>query len=315
MPAASAFNSGAIKALNVGKPGAGKSGAFVDVLIADPEARAFWLNFDRGNFATVVGVAQRDPKTGQPRDPKLVARLLNEQIFYHNFIDKIDTVNGVIQIVGTPTAFSDVGKKLKNWGPPFPEPTPQNPRAGDINQLGPKDWLIPDSISAMGDAALRYSLFNSGRLTKRPEQSDWGDAINRLAMFFEMFNDPDLPFNIYATTHVRFVGDREAGVDAKGNANELDMVPNALGQKLPQEIGRYFNNIIETRTVGDGPGSRRMIYTRPPGGLQLRSSNPGAVKPEYELYGGLAKWVADLRSTPVLGAPAPQPAPATPAAA
>lgn len=315
MPSAASFNAGAIKALNVGKPGAGKSGAFVDVLIADPEARAFWCNFDRGNFATVVGVAQRDPTTGQARDPALVSRLLTRQIFYHNFIDKLDVVNGIIQVTGAPTAFTDLGKRLKNWGEPFPEPTPQAPHAGNLNQLTNKDWLCLDSVSAMGDAAMRYSLYNAGRINKRPEQADWGDAINRLSMFFEMFNDPALPFNIYATTHVRFVGDREAGTDAKGNAAELDMVPNALGQKLPQEIGRYFNNIIETRTIGDGPGSRRMIYTRPPGGLQLRSSNPGAVKPEYPINGGLAKWVADLRSSPVPGASAPSTSDATPASA
>lgn len=308
MPSAASFNAGGLKVLNVGKPGAGKSGALVDVLIADPEARAFICNFDRGNFATMVGVAQRDPKTGEARPPAVTERILTRQLFYHNFVDKIDFVNGIIQITGAPTAWTDVGKRLKNWGEPFPEATAANPKAGDINQLGPKDWLGFDSVSAMGDAALRYSLFNAGRINRRPEQSDWGDAINRLSMFFEMFNDPTLPFNVYATTHVRFVGDREAGEDAKGKPNELDMVPNALGQKLPQEIGRYFNNILETRTIGDGPGSRRMIYTRPPGGLQLRSSNPGAVKPEYELYGGLAKWLADIRSPAVPGASAPQPA-------
>jgi hypothetical protein len=299
------FNSGAIKCLNVGKPGAGKTGAMISILIADPEARLFVCNFDRGNFGTLAGVARFDPKTGAARDPALVDRLLTKQIFYHNFQDKIDMVNGIIMVTGTPTAFTGVGKKLRDWGPPF------EPGKG-INECGPKDWLMFDSISAMGDAAMRYSLSQSGRLGKRPEQSDWGDAINRLSMFLEMFNDPELPFNIMATTHVRFVGDMETQ-GADGKAKEVDMVPNALGQKLPQEIGRYFNNIIETRVVGDGPGSRRLIHTRSPGGLVLRSSNPGAVKPTYDVYDGMAQWVKDLRSTPSPVAPATQPASTQPA--
>lgn len=305
MPSLSEYNSSAIRVLNVGKPGAGKTGGLISILIDDPEARLFICNFDRGNIGTLAGVARHDPKTGAPRDPALVSRLLSRQIFYHNFQDKIDTVNGVVMVTGTPTAFSSVGKKLKNWGPPFPE-------GKGIAEAGPKDWLILDSVSAMGEAALRYALSVSGRLNRRPEQSDWGDAINRLAMFLEMFNDPDLAFNVMAITHVRFVGDLEAGTDDKGRAKELDMVPNALGQKLPQEIGRYFNNIIETRVVGEGPGARRVIYTRNPGGLVLRSSAPGAVKPEYDLYDGMAKWVRDVRSAPIPAAPAAstaQPAP------
>lgn len=79
------------------------------------------------------------------------------------------------------------------------------------------------------------------------------------------------------------------------------MVPNALGQKLPQEIGRYFNNIIEVRVVGQGPGERRVIYTRSPGGLVLRSSNPAMVKPEYPIATGFAQWVMDLKSIPSMG--------------
>jgi len=292
------FNSSSIKCLNVGRPGAGKTGALISILIDDPEARLFIANFDRGNIGTLAGVARNDPKTNTPRDPKVVERLLNEQIFYHNFQDRLQPINGIMQVIGVPTAFADLGRRLNDWGPPL--------GPGGVNNLGPKDWLVLDSISAMGDAAMRQVLASSGRLNRRPEQSDWGEAINRLAMVLEMFNDPSIPFNVMAITHVRFVGDLESGTDDKGKARELDMVPNALGQKLPQEIGRYFNNIIETRVVGEGPGARRLIYTRNPGGLVLRTSAPGAVKPEYEIYDGMAKWVRDVRSVPI-SPPAAQP--------
>lgn len=302
MPALSAFNSAAIKCLNAGRPGVGKTGALISIVLDDPEARLFVCNFDRANIGTLAGVARVDPRTNTPRDPALVARLLNEQIFYHNFQDSIVPVNGIPMVVGIPSAFTSLGQKLMDWGPPL--------ASGGVNNLTGKDWLTLDSVSAMGDAAMRISQARSSRLNRRPQLEDWGEAINQLSAFFEMFNDPDIRFNVMAITHIRFIGDMDGPTDDKGKPKEMDAYPNALGQKLPQELGRYFNNIIETRVVGDGPGARRLIYTQNPGGLVLRSSAPGAVKPFYDIHDGMAQWVRDIRSVPIpLPAPTPAPTP------
>lgn len=289
---------GPIKCLSVGKPGTGKTGQLISIVLEDPEARLFIANYDRGNIGTLANLIQFDPVTKAPRPPEVVARLAT-QIQFHNFQDNIQTVNGLMMITGVPTAFASLGAKLNKW----------DDEHGGMNTWGPKDWLVLDSISAMGESALRAALYAASRLNKRPEQSDWGEAIQRLALLLEMTNDPAIPCNVMAITHVRFVGDPESGTDDKGKAKELDMVPNALGQKLPQEIGRYFNNILETRVVGEGPGERRVIYTRSPGQLVLRSSNPAMVKPEYPIT-GLAQWVRDVRSVPVVqAAPPVQPQP------
>lgn len=312
MPSLASFNSASIKALNVGKPGAGKTGALMSILLDDPEARLFIANFDRGNIGTLAGLARTDPKTGAARPPAVTADLLR-RIQFKNFDDEIRVVNGVPLLIGA-TAFAGVGNCLNKW---VDEETGEN--FGALHDWGPRDWFVYDSISAMGESALRATAKAAGKLNQRLEQSHWGDAINRISLLLEMTNDPSIRCNIMANTHVRYVGDLESGVDEKGKPRELDMVPNALGQKLPQEIGRYFNNIIETRQIGEGPGAQRLIHTRPPGGLTLRSSNPGAVKPTYDLYTGMAQWVRDLRSTPPAGSvPATPPAvgatPPTPAA-
>lgn len=301
MPSLATLASGPIKCLAVGKPGAGKTGMLISLCLEDPDVRLFIANYDRGNISTLANLIAFDPITKAPRPPEVVARL-SAQIQYHNFQDQIRTVNGVTMVTGTVNAFKDLGGKLNDWGDGF----------GGMNQWGPKDWLVLDSISAMGDAAMRYTASQVNRLNKRPEQSDWGDAINRLSLLLEMTNDPAIPCNVLAITHVRFVGDQERGTDAKGQAKELDMVPNALGQKLPQEIGRYFNNIIEIRVVGEGPGTRRVIYTQPPGGLVLRSSNPAMVKPEYPVDKGFAAWVRDVQSLPTATVSGTGPAPTTP---
>lgn len=303
MPSLATLASGPIKCLAVGKPGAGKTGMLISLALEDPGVRLFIANYDRGNIGTLANLIRFDPVTKAVRPPEVLERL-SRQIQFRNFQDNITTVNGVTMVTGQVNAFKQLGDALNKW----------DDEHGGMNQWGPKDWFVLDSISAWGEAGLRYALSQANRLNKRPEQSDWGDAINRCQLLLEMTNDPAIPCNVLAITHTRFVGDPERGTDAKGQAKELDMVPNALGQKLPQEIGRYFNNIIEVRRVGEGPGTRRMIYTQPPGGLELRSSNPAMVKPEYPVDKGFAAWVRDVQSLPTATPPGAVPAASPPKA-
>lgn len=316
MPSLDTFKSDSIKMLLCGKPGAGKTGSLVSILADDPEARLFIANFDRGNIGTLANVARIDPATKLPR-PNTASIL--SRIHYHDMQDTVGSINGVPMVLGTPKAFAELGKRLNKWE--------EDGSLGGLNTWGPKDWLVIDSISALGESAMRYATNAGGRLNRRPEQGDWGEAIARMQLIFESINDTSVKANVCCVTHIRYVGDMESGVDDKGKPKELDAVPNAIGQKLPQEIGRYFNNIIEVRVMGEGPGSTRKIFTRSPGQLVLRTSNPGAVKPDYPIGSGMAELVRDLRSsgpaptspvptTPVAAKPAlPQPATSTPAPA
>lgn len=295
--------------LLVGKPGTGKTGGLISILLDDPEARLFVLNYDGANFGTLVNVATYDPAT-KARRPE--AESLLSRIQYHSFRDKIGQVNGVPWVLGIPIAFQELGKKLNDWGDGF----------GGLMSWGPKDWLVIDSVSALCECALRYAAQQGARLNKRLSFEDYGEAIGRLSLILEMINDEGVTANVCAITHIRYIGDLESGKDDKtGKPKELEALPNALGQKLPQEIGRYFNNIIQVGTIGEGPGTQRKIFTKPQGQLQLRNSNPGAVKDSYPLGTGMAELVRDLRSlpsgAPVTKAPLPgaQPAPPPPAAA
>lgn len=283
-----------IKMLLVGKPGTGKTGALQSILQMDPIARLFILNYDRGNISTLKNVIQFDPTTKAPR-PDAQQQL--SRVFYHDLGDTIKSVNGEIMVVGVPVAFSSAGAKLNDWGDGL----------GGLGSWTDHDWLIVDSFSAMCEAAFRYALHAGKRLNRRAQQEDYGEAIQRLSLFLEMICDEEVKANICVITHVRYVGDIEAGTNDKGQAKELEALPNALGQKLPQEIGRYFNNIIQAYTTGEGPGLQRKLYTRSPGKLELRTSNPGIVKPEYSLATGLGELVRDLRSAPVQAAAAPAP--------
>ena len=256
-------------------------------------------NFDGSNFGTLPNVARFDPANkGLPRPN---ANDLLSRIQFHNFSDKIGQVGGVPWVTGVPTAFRDVGRKLNDWGDGF----------GGLSTWGPKDWLVLDSVSALCDAGMRYALQEGGRLNRRAQFEDYGEAIARLQLLLEMINDVSVTANVCAITHIRRVGDMEGDKDGNNKPKDIELVPNALGQKLPQEIGRYFNNIIQVDTIGEGPGTQRHIFTKPPGGLSLRNSNPGVVKDRYPIATGMAELVRDLRSlggqpAPVGAAPAPQ---------
>jgi len=305
MPSLADFQSTSIKMLLCGKPGTGKTGSLVSILDADPEARLFICNFDKGNIGTLLNVARFNPANGQPR-PNAAAIL--SRIQYHDFQDPVKSVNGIPMVVGTPSAFTGIGKVLNDWGDGF----------GGLSSWGPKDWLIVDSVTALGESALRYALNSNRRLNQRPQFEDYGEAINRIQLLLESINDVTVKANVCCITHVRYVGDLESAPDPKtGKPKELDALPSALGQKMPQEIGRYFNNIIQADTVGTGPGTQRKLFSRSPGKLVTRTSNPGRVKPEYDLISGMAELVKDLRSEGVPipspqssqpGAPAPNPA-------
>lgn len=302
MPPLSTFTADSIKMLLCGKPGAGKTGSLVSILADDPEARLFIANFDRGNLGTLANVARFDPATKAPRAN---ADSILSRIHYHDMQDNVGSINGVPMVLGTPKAFAELGKRLNKWE--------DDGSLGGLATWGPKDWLVIDSISALGESAMRYATNAGGRLNRRPEQGDWGEAIARMQLIFESINDTSVKANVCCITHIRYVGDMESGTDDKGKAKELDAVPNAIGQKLPQEIGRYFNNIVEIRVIGEGPGSTRKIFTRSPGQLVLRTSNPGMVKPDYALGSGMAELVRDLRAaskapaspTPGVAQPAP----------
>ena len=156
MPSLADFQSTSIKMLLCGKPGTGKTGSLVSILDADPEARLFICNFDKGNIGTLLNVARFNPTNGQPR-PNAASIL--SRIQYHDFQDPVKSVNGIPMVVGTPSAFTGVGKVLNDWGDGF----------GGLSSWGPKDWLVIDSVTALGESGLRYALNSNRRLNQRPQ--------------------------------------------------------------------------------------------------------------------------------------------------
>ena len=73
-------------------------------------------------------------------------------------------------------------------------------------------------------------------------------------------------------------------------------LPNAKGQQIPKEIGKYFNTCVLTRTQGTGPAAKRLISTKPQGMIEVKTSNPLNVKGEYSLDTGLAELFADTNN-------------------
>lgn len=283
MPALDEMPSGdSLKMLIAGPNGSGKTGALASIIINDPEARLFICDFDKMGVQILRPLLSFKPD-GTPRPN---AKDLMSRVQVVTMQDKLSGVSGVPQVVGTPTAFAALGKAVNKW----PEGD-----FGGYETWGPKDWLVIDSLTAMGDAAMRYTLHMAGRLNKRPYQEDWGDAIGRQTNLIDLLTSANVRANLAILTHIKYVGDTEKGTDDDGEFKEFVAVPTALGQKLPQDIGRFFNNVILVQGVGSGPGTQRKIHTKAIGKFQPKTSSPFNVKPSYGLENGLHELVTDLR--------------------
>lgn len=94
--------------------------------------------------------------------------------------------------------------------------------------------------------------------------------------------------NVIVNSHVKYFGkDDEEQTSARG-------LPNAKGQEISRIVSRYFNTVVLTRSMGTGPATKRIISTRPQGVVEVATSNPLGVKPEYPVEGGLAPLFRDI---------------------
>lgn len=281
-----------VKMLLIGPSGVGKTGSLASLALAGYNLRI--LDLDKGGIAPLKAAIETDLDRNVPRDPATVKAAL-QRVSYHSLTDTIRPVNGIPTVIGKPTAFSGIGAKLNDWGEGI----------GKLDTWTGRDILVIDSLTAVGDAAMRYVLFTEGRLNaKRPYQEDWGTAIGRLEALVEMLTDPYVKANVIIISHVKYVGgdddEQESDIPRKG-------YPNALGKKLPSTMGRFFNTMVMADVLGSGAGAQRKIFARPQGKVDLKTARPGKTKPDYKLGSGLAELFVDLRG-PLPPVPTPPPA-------
>lgn len=262
--------SSTIKSLHLGPSGTGKTGALAS--LARAGYNLYILDYDAGLTTTnSLADALKD-------DHSALARI--------QFESPRDTVrpgnNGLPLIKPPITAYKSAGKILQTW---------------DVTSFTPRDIIVLDTLTSFSEAAFNEALLLGGRLNQRPQLQDFGWMADSVKLFIEMLTDPSLNCHVIVNTHVRIIGIEEETMVGDNKDRKLTQVqglPNAKGQEISRIVSRYFNNVLLFRSMGSGPGAKRVISTTPQGVVEVKTSAPTSVKPQYPIETGLAQFFEDV---------------------
>lgn len=256
-----------VRLLNIGESGTAKTGQLASLALAGYN---LWI-LDYDNGLDILANVLR------AKDPAALKR-----VHYETIRDKIVTKAGKPQVASPPKGFTRAGELLAEW---------------KADEFGPKDVIVLDTLNTFSKTAFNYALFSAQRLNQKPQQADYGTMADRVLLFIEMLTEADMHCNLIVNTHIRyFDGDDEMGLSARG-------LPAALGRQIPQNIAKYFNTVIHSRTIGSGAGTKRIISTQPQGVIEVKTSNPNGVKAQYPIETGLAELFRDITGSNPAGAP------------
>lgn len=254
-----------VRMINMGESGAGKSGALASLVIAG--YHLWLLDFDNG--VDIIVSALREHYKSDPDGLQAAF----QRVHYETLRDTITSANGVPKVKSPVSAWKNAGKTLAAWG---------------ADSFTPADIVVMDTLSTASRAALYEALSLAGRLNQRPQLQDYGWLADSVLLFMDMLTTDDNHFNLIINTHIKyFGGDDETQILARG-------LPNAVGQQISKDIGKYFNTAVLTRTKGSGPAAKRIISTKPQGVVEVKTSNPFGVKSEYSVETGMAELFADI---------------------
>lgn len=245
-----------VRLINIGESGTGKTGALAS--LAKASYRLWILDFDNG--LDILAAALADDKEALAR------------VTYETLEDPVSMTNGVPRLKPPMTAWKSAGITLEKWG---------------ANSFTSSDIVVIDTLTSMSSAAFNEALVLGGRLNQRPQQNDYGWMADSVLLFIDAISGSNAPFNLIVNTHVRYLAN-----DA--DAEILRGLPNAKGQQISKDIGKFFNTVVLSRTKGSGPAAKRVISTQPQGIIEVKTSNPFGVKPEYGIETGLAELFRDI---------------------
>ena len=273
------------KMLILGDSGSGKSGALAalanagyNLRIADIDngldVLASYLNDPQGGYdpkaherveaVTITDTMRWVPMPGQPNKGKLMPQA---------------TVWP--RLMGLLNDWSP--ETTAKWGPEFAEGGRKAPaKLGHISTWTERDVFVLDTLSFAADAALKFVLAMNARLGTKAQLNDWGEAQLLVEGLLQMLYDESIKCNVIVNCHVKYI-ESDGGI-SKG-------FPESVGKALSPKIGRYFNSAVLMKTQG----KQHKILTQSNSMIELKTSAPMRVKPEYDIKYGLAELFADLR--------------------
>lgn len=146
---------------------------------------------------------------------------------------------------------------------------------GPVSKWTSKDVLVIDSLTLMGEAALRGALvFNNKKPTEQASQPEWGTAARDVQNVIQYLTGSEVPCNVVVTTHMQYM---------EGETGVSKAYPTSVGSKLSTKLGRYFNCVcrIDTRTTSKG--TERTLRTVSDHRMDLKVTAPSLLEPNVTL--------------------------------
>ena len=265
------------KLLLLGNSGSGKTGALASLAGAGYNLRI--MDFDGG--LEILANVIRSGRYGPPSE-------VASRVSFVNLVDsrekrsvpllgKGNTVVGQqTRMVSKGDAWQRAVSLLEHW-------KTETEDFGSIYTWTPKDIWVIDSFTYLGEVALSFVLKINNRT--QLNEYDYGAAQALLREVLSMIRDRNINCNVIVTSHIKWSSD-PIGI--------LRGLPQAPGKALDAYVATNFNSTLQC--VGE-KGKEHKILTQTNGTIELKTSAPDQVKPEYPLATGLAEYFRDLRGS------------------
>lgn len=255
-----------VKGLYLGDPGAGKTGSLDSLVAAGYDLRIY--DYDNLLGSLVQQILHRHPE-------------LLGRVSYQTFTDKMEGKDIPVVMVeknarvqpftkGTPTAFVNGLKQLTRW-------KTEDEDFGDPGTWGPDVVLVLDSLTNLGQAALRYAMVMNP--LAKDGRTFFGTAQSLVLNVLQLLFSEQMATNVLVLAHIDY---RE---------NELELIkgfPRTVGASLNSQVGIYFNSIFLAQKVGEGTHIKRTIKTNSTGIIDLKNPVSFKIADELPLETGLA---------------------------
>lgn len=254
------------KLLLIGDSGSAKTGSLASLAKAGYNLRI--LDFDNG-LDVLVSLLKDDPDA-------------MSRVIFETCTDKLKGIGANVVPDGPPKAFSKALNLMTHWKV-GKEGDPDYYDLGKVSSWGPQDVLVIDSLTFMGNAAMRFVLAANMRAPGTKRIQDFGEAMGKIEDVLALLYSDEINCNVIITSHIKYTSDESGDENKKG-------YPNALGSKLSPVIGRYFNSILLTETIGTGASAKRVINTASKGIIECKHPCPLNMPPKFDVSVGLAEF-------------------------
>ena len=282
-----------LKILYLGHTGAGKTGSLCSLAAAGYNVRVLDLDNGWEIFTDFLTNKEKSPYC-RPKDGLWTQDLANSVAERLSWV----TITERYNIVGTKAvpraeAWSRLNQQLNNW-------TDEGKSFGNISKWTSQDVLVIDGLSRLCEAAMNFQLSLNGRLDKGPRvgtsgDNDYTQAYSLITNFLDLLKSDDIKCQIIMICHIQFMVEMQQNPTASEALKDLKGFPQTVGKLISPRIGQYFNHSLRAKTIGTGPGTRRVIVTNNDENIELKNTAPLRVRAEYPLEFGLAEYFKTIR--------------------